>query len=214
MRFLIVKHPYQQVLQPSSSHTGFHGNSNFNERQSGFHDRETGPNQRGGRGSGSRNWRDDDSNSDRRNFQPKGAGNFERKSSRWMDNQRSDDWDEDEQQQDQHQQDQQQQPRENSPDQREQNSRNDDAIDDNGGGGENEPSFQQSPKLHEEAPPGTEDRSFNDEPANDSTSNQPDESYVNHNQNDLTADQSGGGGSDDNAAGNTTPLCDEDETKE
>lgn len=145
-----------------------------------------------------------------------------------MENQRSDDWDEDEQQQDEQRQDQQnqdqqkqdqqqqdgqqqQQTREDSAEKPEQSSRSDEIIGDDDDFDRN---FQQPEKQHEDAPPGT-DCTFNDEPTNDSTPNQIDESYDHHDQNESIADQSGvEGGSNDNTAGNTTPLCDEDESKE
>lgn len=183
---------------------GFHNNNNnnFNDRQGGFHDRDSGPTPRG-RGD-SRNWRDDDEpDRDRRNFGGRGnGGNPDRKSSRWMDNQQNDEWNNE----------QQQQPQEMS-DLQDQTSRNDDDVNDNGreDGGNND--FNQQDQCQEEAPPGTNDQQYNHEdPASDSTLNLPSESFDDHhNQQDSNVEPSGTG---EENQGNTTPLCDEAEAKE
>lgn len=198
--------------------TGFH-NNNFNDRQGGFHDRDGGQNQRGGQ----RNWRDNEDAGERRNFQPRGAGNFERKGSRWTGSQRDEDWDDqDQDQQQQQQQDQEENQQEDRSSQQEESSRKEETLNDNGG--ENfEQEYQQQEK-HEELPPGTEDQ-FSNEPLNDQS--QPEECFPSHNINNsnnveepLTSADGGGCGGDtsgggcDENLGNTTPLCDEEETKE
>lgn len=177
-------------LLTSFFRAGFH-NNNFNDRQGGFHERDSGANQRG---RGGRNWRDED-NGDRRNFS-RGGGNFERKGSRWMGNQRDDDWDNEDQR-----------PQSESNDQPQDTSARHDETFDNGGadngGGED---FPQSEK-HEDAPPGTDEQqqSFDDRP--EETSHRPEPTFDDHQES-----QADNGGNE--PAGNTTPLCDEAESKE
>lgn len=178
--------------------SGFH-NNNFNDRQGGFNDRDSGPNQRG---RGRNNWRDEEREG--RNFPQRGGSNFgDRKSSRWMGNQRSDDWDDEDQPKQPSQQD--------SNDQSSRNEEENFNDNDNGNGGtDGDNDDYQQPEKHEDAPPGTEDPSFDDGPSNEPSNEPQQESF---NQNEPNVDQSCGDDDDDNA-GNTTPLCDETESKE
>lgn len=118
-----------------------------------------------------------------------------------MDNQKTeDDWDGDDQQQppEKSQQD--------SSEPQEQSSRNDENFDNNGNG-ENE---NDRDEVQLEVPPGTEEnqqQSFEEPEAASVESNEP--SFDNHNQGDSVD----AGGNDDNP-GNTTPLCDEAESKD
>lgn len=108
-----------------------------------------------------------------------------------MGNQRNDDWDDEEPQQ-----------TNESSEQRDQSSRNSESCDGNGGT-DVDVDFQQPEK--DEFAPGTEEQSFDEAP-----SNQPQESFEDQPA-ETNVDQSSAG--DDNG-GNTTPLCDEAETKE
>lgn len=192
----LKKSSFEASFKLQNSSKGFHNNSSsssYNDRQ-GFNDRDSGR----GRGS-SRNWREDEG--ERRNFQPR--GNFERKSSRWMDNQKTDDdWEGDDQQQQQAPEKSQQ----DSSEVQEQSSRNDESFDNNGNG-ENE---NDRDEVQQEMPPGTEEnqqKSFEEPEATPFESNEP--SFDNHHQGDSVD----AGGNEDNP-GNTTPLCDEAESKD
>lgn len=109
-----------------------------------------------------------------------------------MNNQR-DDWD-DEDQHSQHE------PNDKPQDQ---SARHDESFDN--GGADNGGDFQQ--EKHEDAPPGTDEQqqSFDDRP--EETSHRPEQTFDDHN--DSQADNGG-----NETAGNTTPLCDEAESKE
>lgn len=180
-----------------SSQAGF---NNFNDRQGGgFNDTDSYP--RSGRGQ-SRNWREDDG--DRRNFQQRGSGSFERKGSRWMANQ-DDEYDDDSQQQD-------------SSGRQDQSSRDEESFNDNGAADDDNDYQQQDQQPQhqqqlEDSPPGMEaqqqsEQQFQDEPANNFPAN---ESLDNHDRDDSKIEESGGV---EIAPGNTTPLCDEAESKE
>lgn len=112
-----------------------------------------------------------------------------------MGNQRSDDWDEENPQSQNEPNDQP----------RDQSGRNEETFDnggaDNGGGDD----FHQP--EHESGPPGTDEQqqSFDDRP--EETSQRPEPTFEQHQ--DSQADQGG-----NEPAGNTTPLCDEAESKE
>lgn len=165
---------------------GFH-NNNFNDRGGNFHDRDR---DSGPRGRGGRNWRDEDN--DRRSFSNnRNSGSFERKGSRWMDNQKNDDeWNGDEQQK-------APQAQQSSSEQQEQSS----SFDNGNGSGNGD--FQ-------DAPPGTEDNQRFDEPTNEPAPFESSaEAFDSHSQGDASAEPA----SADNA-GNTTPLCDEAEAKD
>ena len=170
-----------------NSFAGFN-NNNFNERGGNFQERESSQT----RGRGGRNWREDEAG-ERSSFS-RGSGNVERKSSRWMDTQKNDEeWDATEPQQ--------QPPQSQTPvEQQEQSS----SLNDNGNG---EGDFQH------EVPPGTEP---NEEPTNEPAAIEANETFDNHRQEDSNIEPSSAdsGGPEDDNPGNTTPLCDEAESKE
>lgn len=174
-----------------NSPLGFN-NNNFNERGGNFQDRDRESSQ--SRGRGGRNWREDEAG-ERSSFS-RGSGNTERKSSRWMDTQKNDDeWDATEQQQ--------QPPQSQTPtEQQEQGS----SLNDNGNR-EGEGDYQH------ELPPGTE---LNEEPANEPVAIEANETFDNHRQEDSNIEPTSAdsGGIDEDNPGNTTPLCDEAESKE
>lgn len=94
-------------------------------------------------------------------------------------------------------------------DQQDQNSRSGDNFNDNGGTDcDNDLQEKQQPK--EDIPPGTEDG----EPANNEPSSfEPSECFDDNNQSASNAEDCGDGGDgngEESAAGNTTPLCDEE----
>lgn len=116
-----------------------------------------------------------------------------------MGNQKNDDdWDDDG--------NQPQEPAENQ----EQSSRNVEGFNDsNGGDGEND--FQQ-PQPNADMPPGTEEQPNREEPTAEPSSYQSNDAFENH-QNASASNDDGDAGGEENA-GNTTPLCDEEESKE
>lgn len=115
-----------------------------------------------------------------------------------MGNQRNDDWDEENPQSQNEPNDQP----------RDQSGRSEDTFDnggaDNGGGDD----FTQ-PEKHEGGPPGTEEQqqSFDDRP--EETSQRQEPTFDDHQE-----PQTDHGGNTNEPAGNTTPLCDEAESKE
>ncbi|CRK97577.1 CLUMA_CG010963, isoform A [Clunio marinus] len=181
-------------------------NNNFNDRQGGFHDRDMNQNQRG-RG-GNRNWRDDDMDN-RRNFSQRGS--FDRKGSRWVGNQRNDEWDQrddrewDDGDDDEDQNNQQKQ--ESIENQEETEARNDDNVENN---------YQQLNENNEEMPPGTEahENEFVSENTRqlDNFQQEDNEESFNNPVHSETKNVDDDG--DDENPGNTTPLCDETEAKD
>lgn len=159
-------------------------NNNFTERQGGFHD------SRGSRGG--RNWNRDEGDDRRSNFR---SGN---RTQRWSDNQRQDDgWNDEEN------------PQSNQNDSNNEFSEeNQNNFENNESRGNDDCEQTQS----EDVPPGTDDYSEQQQQHDNFSNNPPSESF------NPVGDNEDNSNVNDNAvvenAGNTTPLCDENEAKE